>query len=84
MSRQFNDDQIAEFQEAFLLYDQRGDGKIPVSQIGDVMRALGQVNKINNLSGAELCQVQFKLQLEADFKAALLMLKGLLLLNGSC
>merc|ERR1712098_338281 len=23
-------------------YDQRGDGKIPVSQIGDVMRALGQ------------------------------------------
>jgi len=41
-SRQFNDDQIAEFQEAFLLYDQRGDGKIPVSQIGDVMRALGQ------------------------------------------
>ena len=30
-------------QEAFLLYDQRGDGKIPVSQIGDVMRALGQV-----------------------------------------
>merc|ERR1712179_448970 len=38
----FNEDQIAEFQEAFLLYDQRGDGKIPVSQIGDVMRALGQ------------------------------------------
>lgn len=44
MSRgvQFNEDQISEFQEAFLLYDQRGDGKIPVSQIGDVMRALGQ------------------------------------------
>ena len=34
-------------QEAFLLYDQRGDGKIPVSQIGDVMRALGQV-EFNN------------------------------------
>ncbi|XP_023338145.1 myosin-2 essential light chain [Eurytemora carolleeae] len=44
MSRgvQFSDDQIAEFQEAFVLYDKRGDGKIPVSQIGDVMRALGQ------------------------------------------
>ena len=40
----FSEDQIGEFQEAFLLYDQRGDGKIPVSQIGDVMRALGQVN----------------------------------------
>ena len=39
---QFNEDQIAEFQEAFLLYDNRGDGKIPVSLIGDVMRALGQ------------------------------------------
>ena len=38
----FSEDQIGEFQEAFLLYDQRGDGKIPVSQIGDVMRALGQ------------------------------------------
>ena len=34
---------FADGQEAFLLYDQRGDGKIPVSQIGDVMRALGQV-----------------------------------------
>jgi len=44
MSRgiQFNEDQIAEFQEAFLLYDNRGDGKIPVSLIGDVMRASGQ------------------------------------------
>ena len=40
----FSEDQKGEFQEAFLLYDQRGDGKIPVSQIGDVMRALGQVN----------------------------------------
>ena len=40
----FSEDQIGEFQEAFLLYDSRGDGKIPVSQIGDVMRALGQVN----------------------------------------
>ena len=38
----FSEDQKGEFQEAFLLYDQRGDGKIPVSQIGDVMRALGQ------------------------------------------
>jgi len=41
-SGMFNEDQIGEFQETFLLYDQRGDGRIPVSQIGDVMRALGQ------------------------------------------
>ena len=42
----FTEDQIGDFQEAFLLYDQRGDGKIPVSQIGDVMRALGQVETL--------------------------------------
>ena len=42
----FSEDQIGEFQEAFLLYDSRGDGKIPVSQVGDVMRALGQVEFI--------------------------------------
>ena len=31
-----------EFQEAFQLFDSRGDGKIHISQIGDVLRALGQ------------------------------------------
>ena len=31
-----------EFQEAFSLFDNRGDGKISVSQLGDVLRALGQ------------------------------------------
>ena len=38
----FSEDQISDFHEAFLLYDNRGDGKISVSLIGDVMRALGQ------------------------------------------
>lgn len=32
----------SEFQEAFTLFDNRGDGKISVSQLGDVLRALGQ------------------------------------------
>ena len=27
----FSEDQIAEFQEAFMLFDTKGDGKIPVS-----------------------------------------------------
>ena len=31
-----------EYQEAFSLFDNRGDGKINVSQLGDVLRALGQ------------------------------------------
>ena len=38
----FNEDQVADFQETFMLYDNRGDKKIPVSSIGDVLRALGQ------------------------------------------
>jgi myosin light chain 6 len=42
MAPQFTVDKIVQFQEAFLLFDQRGDGKIPVSQIGEVVRALGQ------------------------------------------
>ncbi|XP_014240259.1 myosin-2 essential light chain isoform X1 [Cimex lectularius] len=33
---------IEEFQEAFQLFDSRGDNKIHVSQIGDALRALGQ------------------------------------------
>ncbi|KAF9805716.1 hypothetical protein SFRURICE_009348 [Spodoptera frugiperda] len=33
---------VEEFQEAFQLFDSRGDGKIHVAQIGDALRALGQ------------------------------------------
>lgn len=33
---------VLEFQEAFQLFDSRGDGKIHVAQIGDALRALGQ------------------------------------------
>ncbi|MPC30441.1 Myosin-2 essential light chain [Portunus trituberculatus] len=33
---------FTEFQEAFSIFDQKGDGKIQVSQIGEVLRALGQ------------------------------------------
>jgi Ca2+-binding EF-hand superfamily protein len=29
----FTEDQLADFQEAFLLFDTKGDGKIPVSII---------------------------------------------------
>ncbi|CAH1773978.1 unnamed protein product [Owenia fusiformis] len=40
MSR-FADDQIADFQETFSLFDNRGDGKIFASSLGDVLRSLG-------------------------------------------
>uniref|UniRef100_A0A8C6ZGZ6 Myosin light chain 1 n=1 Tax=Nothoprocta perdicaria TaxID=30464 RepID=A0A8C6ZGZ6_NOTPE len=42
----------ADFKEAFLLFDRTGDAKITLSQVGDIVRALGQnptnaeVNKI--------------------------------------
>ncbi|XP_026473431.1 myosin-2 essential light chain isoform X1 [Ctenocephalides felis] len=38
----YSEDQLAEFQEAFQLFDSRGDGKIDVSLVGDALRALGQ------------------------------------------
>ncbi|XP_052869090.1 myosin-2 essential light chain isoform X2 [Anopheles bellator] len=36
------EDQLSEFQEAFNLFDNRGDGKIQQQQIGECLRALGQ------------------------------------------
>ena len=33
---------VSEFQEAFQIFDIKGDGQIHVAQIGDVLRALGQ------------------------------------------
>merc|ERR1712193_591572 len=38
----FSEDLIAEFQEAFMLFDTKGDGMIPANQVGEVLRALGQ------------------------------------------
>ncbi|CAG0914316.1 unnamed protein product [Notodromas monacha] len=38
----YTEDQLADFQEAFQLFDNRGDGNIFVSQVGDVLRAMGQ------------------------------------------
>jgi len=38
----FSEDQIIEFQETFSIFDLKGDHRIQVSQIGEVLRALGQ------------------------------------------
>uniref|UniRef100_A0A8B9FSE2 Myosin light chain 1 n=1 Tax=Amazona collaria TaxID=241587 RepID=A0A8B9FSE2_9PSIT len=52
---------LADFKEAFLLFDRTGDAKITLSQVGDIIRALGQnptnaeINKIlGNPSKEEL------------------------------
>uniref|UniRef100_F7FEA1 Myosin light chain 1/3, skeletal muscle isoform n=1 Tax=Monodelphis domestica TaxID=13616 RepID=F7FEA1_MONDO len=39
--KSFSADQIADFKEAFLLFDRTGESKITLSQVGDVLRALG-------------------------------------------
>jgi len=36
------EDQVAEYQETFNLFDNRGDGKIYTHQVGEVLRAMGQ------------------------------------------
>ena len=39
---QLTDEQIAEFREAFLVFDKDGDGTITTKELGTVMRNLGQ------------------------------------------
>ena len=36
-----SEDEIAEYQEAFMIYDTKGDGMIPANLVGEVIRALG-------------------------------------------
>ncbi|KFO54123.1 Myosin light chain 1, skeletal muscle isoform, partial [Corvus brachyrhynchos] len=58
---EFSKEQQDDFKEAFLLFDRTGDAKITLSQVGDIIRALGQnptnaeINKIlGNPSKEEL------------------------------
>ncbi|EFN51276.1 hypothetical protein CHLNCDRAFT_59820 [Chlorella variabilis] len=42
MAQQLSDEQVAEFKEAFSLFDKDGDGTITTKELGTVMRSLGQ------------------------------------------
>jgi len=42
MADQLTEEQIAEFKEAFALFDKDGDGSITTRELGTVMRSLGQ------------------------------------------
>ena len=54
------EEQIAEFKEAFSLFDKDGDGTITTKELGTVMRSLGQnpteaelqdmINEVNSLT----------------------------------
>ena len=39
---QLTDEQVAEFREAFLVFDKDGDGTITLNELATVMRNLGQ------------------------------------------
>jgi len=41
-AKQLSEEQIAEFKEAFSLFDKDGDGTITTKELGTVMRSLGQ------------------------------------------
>ena len=42
MADQLTHEQIAEFKDAFSLFDKDGDGTITTKELGTVMRSLGQ------------------------------------------
>ncbi|OAR05808.1 hypothetical protein LLEC1_03774, partial [Akanthomyces lecanii] len=42
MADSLTEDQVAEFKEAFSLFDKDGDGQITTKELGTVMRSLGQ------------------------------------------
>lgn len=46
MADQLTEEQIAEFKEAFSLFDKDGDGTITTKELGTVMRSLGKISKI--------------------------------------
>ena len=45
MADQLTEEQIAEFKEAFSLFDKDGDGTITTKELGTVMRSLGKFSK---------------------------------------
>ncbi|CAG9787556.1 unnamed protein product [Diatraea saccharalis] len=64
MADQLTEEQIAEFKEAFSLFDKDGDGTITTKELGTVMRSLGQ-----NPTEAELQDMINEVDADAVFNA---------------
>ncbi|CAG87080.2 DEHA2D10582p [Debaryomyces hansenii CBS767] len=61
MAEKLSEQQIAEFKEAFSLFDKDGDGKITTKELGTVMRSLGQ-----NPSESELTDMINEVDVDSD------------------
>lgn len=60
-AEKLSEEQIAEFNEAFSLFDKDGDGKITTKELGTVMRSLGQ-----NPSESELTDMINEVDINSD------------------
>lgn len=60
---QLTEEQIAEFKEAFSLFDKDGDGTITTKELGTVMRSLGQ-----NPTEAELQDMINEVDADGEFQ----------------
>lgn len=49
MTNKFTSEQVEEYREAFDLFDKDGDGSITTSELGVVMRSLGQEPTVKEL-----------------------------------
>ena len=76
---QLTEEQIAEFKEAFSLFDKDGDGTITTKELGTVMRSLGQ-----NPTEAELQDMINEVDADGTHKSILLFLMLYLRLSDVC
>merc|ERR1712122_474547 len=87
MADQLTEEQIAEFKEAFSLFDKDGDGTITTKELGTVMRSLGQtpteaelhdmINEVDNdgsgtIDFAEFLSLMSKKMKDADSEEELM------------